>query len=51
MSESDLRRICYDCGNEFFESQMKAIDISKDNEYYPRFIYVCYGCIRKVENN
>lgn len=35
---------CYGCGGYYEESQMEAIDVSGDGEYYPRFIHVCHGC-------
>lgn len=44
--EDNPLRPCEDCGDYYEESQMEAIDISDDGEYYPRFIYVCYGCKR-----
>lgn len=35
---------CYGCGEYFNESQMEAIDVTREGEYYPRFIHVCYSC-------
>lgn len=37
-------RACYGCGDYYDESRMEPIDVSRDDEYYPRFIYVCSGC-------
>ena len=49
MSTAKGTRRCYDCQNHYREEDMKAIDISREDEYYPDFIYVCWGCIRRVE--
>lgn len=37
-------RECYGCGGYYEERQMEAIDVSREGEYYPRFIHVCLGC-------
>jgi len=38
-----LRR-CVECGRRGTEEQMKAIDVSLPDEYYPTFEYLCRGC-------
>jgi len=38
-----LRR-CTECGQRVPEEQMKVIDVSLPNEYYPTFEYLCPGC-------
>lgn len=41
---------CYGCGGYYEESSMVAIDVSRDDEYYPRFIHVCHGCNRRQQD-
>jgi hypothetical protein len=38
-----LRR-CVECGSEGPEENMVAIDVSRPEEYYPTFEYLCRGC-------
>lgn len=38
-----LRR-CVECGKEYPEERMRAIDVSPPDEYYPKFEYLCGGC-------
>lgn len=38
-----LRR-CIECGQRGPEEQMRAIDVSLEDEYYPTFEYLCRGC-------
>lgn len=44
MSSSDPVYECYGCGGYYNEDSMVAIDVTRDDEYYPRFIHVCLGC-------
>lgn len=37
-------RRCEDCGREYPEEQMRGIDVSGPEEYYPEFVYLCRGC-------
>lgn len=48
MTEETPVRACYDCGGEYSENQMEAIDISPDDQCYHEFIYVCAGCIKEA---
>ena len=48
MSEDEPVRSCVDCQDYLPESDMIAIDVSRDEEYYPRFDYVCPSCYRRV---
>lgn len=38
-----LRR-CMECGQRAPEEQMKTIDVSPEDEYYPEIAYLCRGC-------
>lgn len=49
MPQNEIVRPCYGCGDDYEDSQMVGIDVSRDDEYYPRFIYVCLGCHREGE--
>lgn len=42
-----MERPCYGCGRNFEESQMEAIDVTRDGEYYPSYIHVCRSCNRQ----
>ena len=46
--EDRIHQTCNDCGLDFPQTEMKAIDLSSDDEYYPEFIYVCGGCLSRV---
>ena len=40
-------RPCTRCGETFPEEQMRSIDVSPPDEYYPTFEYLCQGCSEK----
>ena len=44
-----LRR-CVECGKRGPEEDMKALDVSGPDEYYPVFEYLCPACSRGVES-
>lgn len=35
---------CYGCGGHYPKDSMVPIDVSREGEYYPRFIHVCLSC-------
>jgi hypothetical protein len=35
---------CEHCGTRGPEEQMNAVDISTDEEYYPKFVHFCRSC-------
>jgi len=35
---------CMDCGNRGPQEQMKSVDISTEDEYYPEIRYLCRSC-------
>jgi hypothetical protein len=37
---------CTACGQDGPQEQMKAIDVSPPDEYYPKFEYLCQSCSR-----
>ena len=37
-------RQCVNCGQDAPEEQMKTIDVSGPEEYYPEIRYLCRGC-------
>lgn len=40
-------RPCDNCGRNAYERQMEAVDVSREDEYYPTFHYICPGCQRR----
>ena len=42
-------RACIECGQRAPEDQMKTIDVSPPNEYYPTFKYLCRSCSTDTE--
>lgn len=41
---SEAEIACYGCAEYYPESTMEAIDVTRDGEYYPSYIYVCPYC-------
>jgi hypothetical protein len=37
-------RRCVHCGQRGPEEQMESIDVSTDDEYYPKFKFLCRSC-------
>ena len=35
---------CEHCHSRYYKHQMEAVDISLEDEYYPKYIYLCRGC-------
>lgn len=42
-------RPCDNCGEIWAKLRMKAVDVSRDDEYYPHFDYICPDCQSKSE--
>lgn len=42
-------RVCVSCFEYVAESQSVQIDVSQDDEYYPRFDTVCKPCYEYAE--
>lgn len=37
-------RACFGCGSYEVKERMSTIDISRDDEYYPKIRYLCWDC-------
>jgi hypothetical protein len=43
MSREEIAR-CEGCYSRYYKQQMESVDISLEDEYYPKFIYLCSDC-------